>query len=151
MEPFVFKSQVKARLIGLKQRNLGPANLDDVMVFQETRRRDKFLVQTADKKTRESRDLLFSRSGAKLRFEVLFELLEKSWTITRYSFHFDGDGKWFRYDLDPDLTSGLAHPLAHLHVNHDEPRYPTAKIQSPLDLLEFLDAQGLLNPPMTSA
>jgi hypothetical protein len=150
MEPFDFQARVRARLIEFKRRDMGPINLSDVVAFPEAKRRDRFLVRSADKKTHEKRDLDFFPSGAKLRFEVLFEKIEKAWTITRYSLHFDRDGRWFRYDLDPDRAKGQKHPLAHLHVNSKEPRYPTNRFENPLEFLDFLDEQGFLTPSPSS-
>ena len=146
MEPTAFKSQVRSILINLKSRGIGANNLGDLVLSQESKQKEKFLLRTADTNTAKSTDLIFPRACAKLRFEVLFAKDKSAWSIVRYSFTFDRNGNWFRYDLDPDKAKDHEHPLAHLHVGRDEPRYPTATITNPLILFKFLEQQGLLDP-----
>jgi hypothetical protein len=119
-----------------------PVNPDDVIFFPDGKTRTKCFVLTADHKNHEPRDLTFP-SGSKLHFLVSFEKTEKGWEVTRYNFHLSRGNHWFRYDLDPDAAHGQRHPLAHLHVGQDEPRYPT-HILNGLDLLDFFIEQNLI-------
>jgi hypothetical protein len=143
MDPHEFRSSFRARLIGLRDRR--PKNPDDVRLFPEGKTRTKCTVRSADCKNGELRDLIFP-NGSKLHFSVSFEEIDKGWQATKYSFHFeyiDRQKRWFRYDLDPDAADSQKHPLAHLHVEEDEPRFPTQPIDL-LDLLEFLIQQELI-------
>ena len=140
MEPNEFRSSFRSRLFDLGERR--PTNLEDVILFPERKGRTRSSVQTADRKNGEPRELVFP-SGSKLRFLVDFGKAEKEWQVTGYSFHFSRGDCWFRYDLDPDAARGQEHPLAHLHVGGDEPRYPTRTL-NPLDLLDFLIQQRLV-------
>jgi hypothetical protein len=140
MEPNEFRSSFRSRLFDLGERR--PTNLDDVILFPERKGRTRSSVQSAGRKNGEARELVFP-SGSKLRFLVSFGKDEKGWQVTGYSFHLSRGERWFRYDLDPDAADGQRHPLAHLHVGADEPRYPTKEID-PLELLDFLIRQQLV-------
>ena len=140
MEPNEFRSSFRSRLFDLGERR--PINPDDVILFREGKGRTRCFVQTADRKNKAPRDLEFP-SGSKLRFLVSFAKAAKGWQVTGYSFHLSRGQHWFRYDLDPDAARGQEHPLAHLHVGADEPRYPTQTLNL-LDLLGFLVQQRLV-------
>jgi hypothetical protein len=140
MNPSDFRSSVRARLFGLGDR--GPKNLDDVVFFLEGKARSQGSVRTVDPRKHEPRELVF-RNGLQLRFDVGFEKAENGWMVRNYSFHVSRNGTWFRYDLDPDAARGQKHPIAHLHVGEDEPRYPTQALDI-LALFDFLIAQDLV-------
>ncbi|MBI4702750.1 MAG: hypothetical protein HY744_16635 [Deltaproteobacteria bacterium] len=144
MTPSEYRSRLRARLIELKGRGLGPANVDDVVAAPNTRDRSQTLIETADRRRPEQpRDLQFA-NGATLRLRVDFEHVAGNWSLFGYCFHFAKGERWFRYDRDPDRASGPTHPRDHLHVGSEEPRYPTGDGADPLLLLDFLEAQGLL-------
>jgi hypothetical protein len=140
MEPNEFRSKFRSRLFDLGEGK--PTNLVDVILFREGKARARCVVQTADHKNGEQKELVFP-SGSRLRFLVKFAKAEKGWEVMGYNFHFSHGAFWFRYDLDPGAVDGQRHPLAHLHVGVDEPRYPTQTIDL-LDLLDFLIQQRLV-------
>jgi len=67
----------------------------------------------------------------------------QGWDLVHYSFHVERAGAYFRYDLDPEAARGMEHPLAHLHLDAETPRYPTGR-QNLLELLSFLVEQNLV-------
>ncbi|MBI2900328.1 MAG: hypothetical protein HYY17_09090 [Planctomycetes bacterium] len=143
MDPALFRSTLRGNLIELGSNK--PANLDDLVMAWDTPTRDHAIVLTTDRKRPgDPRELLFP-NGSTLRLRAAFSKEKKEWKLREYSFHFvPSDGKpWFRYDLDPDRAQRMCHPLAHLHVGEDDPRFPTGE-RDLLELLRFLDEQGLL-------
>lgn len=144
MTPDGYRSRLRARLIALAERRLGPTNIDDLVQAMDTKDRRRAMIETADRRRpEEARDLQFA-NGAKLRLRAVFERPEGDWSLFSYSFHFVKGESWFRYDRDPEHASGPAHPRDHLHVGAEAPRYPTGEGTDPLLLLDFLEAQALL-------
>ncbi len=140
MDPFECRARFKACLLALGARR--PTNASDIVAYHEGRTRTRALVRTADHKTHEPRDLLFP-DGTTLRFLAVFEKGVQGWELVHYSFHVERAGAYFRYDLDHEAARGMQHPLAHLHLNADVPRYPTGR-QNLVDLLSFLVEQNLV-------
>jgi hypothetical protein len=142
MKPEEFRSWVRAFLIELRDR--APKNIDDVVMAVNPRTQHAKTVLTADRRRPGESCALDFRNGAKLRFLFTFILERKQWRLNYYSFHFDRKerGGFFRYDLDPEAQRGLVHPLNHIHVGADEPRFPVGAVR-PEDLFSFLVEQDL--------
>jgi hypothetical protein len=142
MNPDELRSRLRAKLIQLGSSS--PRNLSDLVVFQETAARTRATVRTADRRRpAEVRHLEF-RNGSRLRISVVLVQTANGWDVTQYQFHFErASGRYFRYDLDRDADRGMEHPLAHLHVDSEEPRYPTHP-QDLVALVDFLQRQGLV-------
>ena len=143
MEPDEFRTKMRSALIALGPR--APANLSDIIRYGDLQGRERAIVRTADRsRPEQDRELEFP-NGARLRFLVAFVKPKADWVVLRYSFHFScKDGTWFRYERDSGRSQGMLHPLCHLHVKAEEPRYRTGN-HDLLELLEFLKQQGLLS------
>lgn len=89
----------------------------------------------------ESSNVLFLKDGGCIRGrETIMVQADKSFDVIHYSYHYENKNyKYscsfgsdireviyqFRYEKDAELKSG--HPLHHLHVIHDSPRFKTDK------------------------
>ena len=83
-----------------------------------------YLPQTKHKGIVSARNLTFNDGGL---FRFIEEIQIDGNTLSRikYSYHFERDAMFFRYDKDPDNVTPFSHAECHLHALAEEPRYIT--------------------------
>ena len=89
-----------------------------VQIIHDTQNRDKAIVLT-----RPNHDLRFV-DGAVLRFKEDILLVSREIKRLTYSYHYERENTFFRYDKDPSVIR-TNHALCHLHAHNEEPRFPT--------------------------
>lgn len=87
--------------------------------------RVKYALGTRNKSSISSEPHLTFSDGATLRFIEVVELDDRSIKRLKYSYHFERNGYFFRYDKDPDRARPYCHHETHLHANQENVRFIT--------------------------
>ncbi len=84
-------------------------------------------------------DQIVFSDGAKLRFNEEIEIASDGVLRKKYSYHYESNGFFFRYDKDPAKVIQFRHAECHLHANAETPRYITHETNLE-EIIEFIFA-----------
>lgn len=83
-------------------------------------------------------DYVTFSDGGTLRFSEKVSIsTDREVVRENYSYHFERDGSYFRYDKDTLRAEPYVHAECHLHVNGEEPRFITHETGFE-EVLEFI-------------